>query len=142
MSGGKMKTKLMIAMVLLLLAASGTLSQTPRATNTEANRSWASFWRQVTVAVNKKDRVALKKLMSDNFSDESGGLNGSEWLKFIDENARRGSWRDLQKSFAKGTKVNTNWPSKGIPTRVTKDNLYWFEYRKDKRWYFAGVVGD
>lgn len=137
-----MKTNLIIAMVFLLLAASGTFSQTSRATNTDANRSWTSFWRQITVAVNKKDRVALRKMMPNNFSDGGGGLTGSEWLKFIDESERRGSWRDLQKSFAQGTKVNTNWPSKGIPTRVTKDNRYYFEYRKDKKWYFAGVVGD
>ena len=137
-----MKTQRILAVVFLLFAASASFSQTSRTTNTEANQSWQSFWRQITAAINKKDPVALKKLMASNFSDESGGLNGSEWLKLIEDNARKGSWRDLQKSFAKGTKVNTNWPSKGIPTRVTKDNFYYFEFRKDKKWYFAGVVGD
>ena len=137
-----MKPQRILAMVFLLLAASATFSQTSRATNAAADQSWQSFWRQITTAVNKKDRVALRKLMANNFSDESGGLNGSEWLKLIDENKQRGSWRDLQKSFAKGTIVNKNWPSKGIPTRVTKDNYYYFEFRKDKKWYFAGVVGD
>jgi len=63
-------------------------------------------------------------------------------LKFIDENERSGSWRDLRKSFAKGTVVNRIWSSKGVPTRVTRDKGYYFEFRKDKRWYFAGVVGD
>jgi len=137
-----MKTQRIVAMFFLLLSATATFSQTSRATNADANRSWQSFWIQITAAINKKDPVALKKLMASNFSDESGGLNGREWLKLIKENERKGSWRDLQKSFAKGTKVNTNWPSKGIPTRVTKDNFYYFEFRKDKRWYFAGVVGD
>ena len=80
--------------------------------------------------------------MPDNFSDDSGGLTAAEWLRFIDQNERRGSWRDLQRSFAKGTVVNKNWNNKGIPTRVTRDNKYYFEFRKDKRWYFAGVVGD
>ncbi len=81
-------------------------------------------------------------MMPNDFFDGGGGSTPSEWLRFIDQNERKGSWRDLQKSFAQGTVINRNWPSKGIPTRVTKDNRYYFEFRKDKRWYFAGVVGD
>jgi hypothetical protein len=137
-----MKAQRTFAMALLLMAASATLGQTSRATNNEANRSWPSFWRQVTAAINRKDQAGLRKMMPDNFSDDSGGLTAAEWLRFIDQNERRGSWRDLQRSFAKGTVVNKNWNNKGIPTRVTRDNKYYFEFRKDKRWYFAGVVGD
>ena len=137
----KMKTHRLLAIVFLLLVPSVTFAQTSRATNAAANRSWQSFWRQITAAINKKDRVALRKMMPNNFTDESGGLTASEWLQYIDKNERNGSWRDLQKSFAKGTVINRNWSSK-VPTRVTKDNAYYFEFRKDKRWYFAGVVGD
>src|ERR1700682_2205241 len=137
-----MKPQRILAIAFLLLAAPATFSQTSRATNAEANRSWQSFWRQITVAVNNRDREALRKLMSSNFSDVSGGLNRDEWLRLIVQDERTGSWKDLQRSFAKGTVVNRNWPNKGIPTRVTRDNYYYFEFRKDKRWYFAGVVGD
>jgi len=137
-----MKTQRMLAMAFLLVAASATFGQTSHAANAEANRRWPSFWRQITAAINNKDRVALLKMMPDNFDDGGGGLTASEWLKFIDENKRNGSWRDIQKSFARGTIVNKNWPSKGTPTRVTRDNAYFFEFRKDKKWYFAGVVGD
>jgi hypothetical protein len=137
-----MKTQRILTIAFMLLAASTTFGQTPRATNAEANRNWQSFWSQITVAVNNKDREALRKMMSTNFADDSGGLNRDEWLRLIVQNERKGSWRDLRKSFAKGTVVNRNWPSKGIPTRVTRDNYYYFEFRKDKRWYFAGVVGD
>ena len=137
-----MKTQRMLVMVLLLLAASAAFGQTSRATNAEANRSWPSFWRQITAAINKKDSAALLKMMPANFNDGTGEGPPKEWLKFIDENERTGSWRDIQKSFAKGTMVNRIWPSKGVPTRVTKDKGYYFEFRKDKKWYFAGVVGD
>ena len=137
-----MKTQRMLAMVFLLLAASAAFGQTSRARNAEANRSWPSFWRQITEAINKKDSVALRKMMPNNFNDGGGGGTADEWLKFIDENKRGGSWRDLQRSFAKGTMVNRIWPSKGVPTRVTRDKGYYFEFRKDKKWYFAGVVGD
>ena len=80
--------------------------------------------------------------MANNFADDSGGLNAKEWLKYIDENERKGSWRDLQKSFSQGTIISKEWSAKGTPTRVTKDKGYYFEFRKDKKWYFAGVVGD
>jgi hypothetical protein len=29
-----------------------------------------------------------------------------------------------------------------VPTKLTRDNAYYFEFRKDGKWYFAGVVGD
>jgi hypothetical protein len=138
----KMKTQRILAMVFLLLVASAAFGQTSQATNADANRSWPSFWGQITAAINKKDRVALLKMMPSDFFDGGGGGTASEWLKFIDQSERTGSWRDIQKSFAKGTVVNRIWPSKGVPTRVTKDKGYYFEFRKDRRWYFAGVVGD
>jgi len=79
--------------------------------------------------------------MPEDFFDGGGGQTPSEWLRFINENERNGSWKDLQRSVATGTVNNRKWSSKGIPTKVTKDNVYYFEFRKG-RWYFAGVVGD
>ena len=64
-----MKTQRILAMVFLLLAASATLAQPSRATNEAANRSWQSFWRQITTAINKKDRVALRRMMANNFAE-------------------------------------------------------------------------
>lgn len=80
-------------------------------------------------------------MMPEDFFDGGGGQTPSEWLRFINENERNGSWKDLQRSVATGTVNNRKWSSKGIPTKVTKDNVYYFEFRKG-RWYFAGVVGD
>jgi len=94
------------------------------------------------MAINKKDHVALLRVMPSDFFDGGGGLTPSEWLKFIDENERNGSWRDLRRSTARGTRIHRTWSAKGVPTKVTRDNGYYFEYRKDGKWYFAGVVGD
>ena len=137
-----MKRHSLLIVPALLICVSAGVAQTSANKTAAANRAWASFWRDFTAAVNKKDRVAVRKMMADNFADDSGGLNANEWLKFIDENERKGSWRDLQKSFARGTMVNKEWPSKGVPTRITKDKFYYFQFRKDNKWYFAGVVGD
>jgi len=137
-----MKTVRVFSLGLLLLIPFAAFAQTSRATNVAANRSWQAFYRQFTLAINMKDRVALLKMMPDDFFDGGGGSTPSEWLQFIDENEANGSWKDLRRSFAQGTVINRNWSSKGTPTRVTKNNGYYFEFRKDQKWYFAGVVGD
>jgi hypothetical protein len=136
------KTSHLLAALLLLCITSVTLSQTPAAGNATGERSWPTFWRQFTMAINKKDRAALLRMMPNDFSDGGGGLTPKEWLQFIDENERKGSWRDLQRSVARGARLNRAWSSKGVPTKVTRDNGYYFEFRKDGKWYFAGVVGD
>ena len=135
------KTKF-LSLLFFLLVPSLTFAQKPRSNWAAANASWQSFYTAFRAAVNKRDRTAMLRMMPDDFFDGGGGLTASEWLQFIDENTKNGSWRDLQKSFAQGTVINRNWSSKGIPTRVTKDNGYYFEFRRDKKWYFAGVVGD
>jgi hypothetical protein len=136
-------TKARVAWLLLfLLIPQFSFSQTARAQSAAANASWQGFYTEFRAAVNKRDRAAMLRMMPDDFFDGGGGSTASEWLRFIDENARRGSWRDLQKSFARGTVINRDWSKKGTPTRVTRDNRYYFEFRKDKKWRFAGVVGD
>lgn len=136
-----MRTRSLLVILLSLFLACASMAQTS-ATKSAANRSWPAFWRQFATAINAKDHTALLRMMPANFSDGGGGMTAKEWLEFIDENERNGSWRDLQKSVARGTLSHRQWSSKGVPTRVTKDNGYYFEFRKDRKWYFAGVVGD
>src|SRR5580765_3901940 len=112
--------------ILLVVVCWSGFAQTATSVNVDANRRWVGFWRQFTVAINKKDTDAIRKMMSEDFSDGGGGLTPSEWLRFIDENERNGSWKDLQRSVASGTVKNRKLSSKGIPTKVTRDNGYYF----------------
>jgi hypothetical protein len=121
-----------------LLLFSSAYSQTSK--TTEANGKWTPFWQKFSVAIKKKDVAALRKMMPEDFNDGGGGLNASEWLAYINENEKKGSWRDIQRSMAAGT-VNTRSGNKGVPTRVTKDKGYYFEFRNGV-WYFAAVGGD
>jgi hypothetical protein len=130
------------AALLMLFVAVTAFSQTPAARTVMAEKAWADFWDQFIAAINNKDHGALLRMMPSDFSDGGGGLTARQWLKFIDENEAHGSWRDLGRSMAGGTKINRAWSAKGVPTKVTQDNAYYFEYRKDGKWYFAGVVGD
>jgi hypothetical protein len=132
----------LLAVPLMLFVALAAFSQTPATRIATAERTWANFWRQFTLAINKKDHTALLRMMPPDFFDGGGGLTPKQWLKFIDENEPNGSWRDLRKSVAGGTKSNRIWSAKGTPTKVTRDNAYYFEFRKDGKWYFAGVIGD
>jgi len=136
------KTSQLLASLLILSFALAAFSQTPAARMSTAEQTWTTFWRQFTNAINKQDHAALLRMMPADFSDGGGGLAPKEWLKFIDEKERNGSWRDLRKSMAGGAKINQTWSAKGVPTKVTRDKAYYFEFRKDGKWYFAGVVGD
>ena len=136
------KTSYFLATLILLCIPCVALPQSSSARITVAERSWPTFWRQFTAAINKKDHAVLLRVMPTDFSDGGGGLTARAWLQFIDENERNGSWRDLRKSVARGARINRNWSNKGVPTKVTRDNHYYFEFRKDGKWYFAGVVGD
>lgn len=136
-----LRSRSVFSVLLLIILACNSLAF-KSAADPAANRSWPGFWRQFTIAVNKKDKDSLLKVMPTDFFDGGGGLTPVEWLRFMDENVRNGSWRDLRRSVAGGTVLNKQWSRKGVLTRVTKDNGYYFEFRKDKKWYFAGVVGD
>lgn len=127
---------------LILLLPYAAFSQTSRSNNAAANANWPKFYATFRAAVNTRDKAAMLRMMPNDFFDGGGGSSASEWLRFIDENAKSGSWRDLQKSFARGTIIQKEWSKKGTPTRVTRDNGYYFEFRKNRKWYFAGVVGD
>jgi hypothetical protein len=136
------KKSRLLAALLILFAALAGFSQTPPARIATAEGTWPSFWRQFTLAITTKDHAALLRMMPSDFFDGGGGLNPREWLKFIDANEPNGSWRALRKSMAGGAKLNPTWSAKGVPTKLTRDNAYYFEFRKDGKWYFAGVVGD
>jgi hypothetical protein len=135
------KSYLLAAALILLFALAG-FSEPPEARIATAERTWAAFWREFTLAINKKDHAALLRMMPSDFFDGGGGLTSKQWLKFIDANESNGSWRALRKSMAGGVKINRTWSAKGVPTKVTRDDGHYFEFRKDGKWYFAGVVGD
>jgi len=135
----KLKFALVATVFLLLFLPTSAFSQGSEA---EAQRRWPGFWHEFSTAVKKKDVVALKRLMPDDFFDGGGGMKAGEWLTYMNESEKKGSWRDFQKSIARGAVVNKKFSKKGVPTRVTRDNAYYFEFRNGKKWYFAGLVGD
>jgi hypothetical protein len=119
-----------ICSALILTSAAGSSVQAQ-------GSNWQNFWRQFTAAVNKKDRVALKGLMSSerDFFSGGGGENRDQWIQMIDD---RRAWRDLQKSVASGT---VPLKSEKRTSRITKDRVLIFSLIGG-RWRFVGVMGD
>jgi len=126
--------------IALLIFATGIAQPQSRMTST-ATRSWPGFWKQFATAINTKNTNVLRQLMPEDFFDGGGGLTSSEWLQFINDNEKNGSWRDLKRSVARGTKILPQKKKSDVPTRITRDNGYYFEFRKN-RWWFAGVSED
>ena len=133
-----MKKKRILSLLLCLLIPGFVFAQTSRSkSTTAANQSWSQFWRQFSAAVNKKDGVAVKALMSSesDFFSGGGGENRDEWLRLMDQN---NGWRYLQRSVALGTMPFKE--PKG-PSRITKDKNLIFRFIGTK-WRFVGVMGD
>ena len=133
-----MRLRRTLELIALIVALSGaTVAQT--SASSDASKKWPAFWQQFSAAIKKKDVATIRKAMPDDFFDGGGGMTPAEWLNYINENERKGSWKDIQSSMAKGTIVSKE--PKGPPSRQTRDKHYYFEFRKG-RWYFAGVAGD
>jgi hypothetical protein len=104
-----------------------------------AEKSWPSFWRQFSTAVNKKDKVALKRLMSSesDFFSGGGGESRDQWLQMLDQNK---FWPLLQRSVRLGAKAYITPYEKRL-SRITKDRHLIFKFINN-RWRFVGVMGD
>ncbi len=125
-----------ILLIMLLIPAQASAHKTkPDA----ANRAWGTFWRQFKVALNKKDRAALKRMMATPF--ESGGADDTpaKWLKFMD---KEDLWAQTQESAATGTRAFEEYSRDiGKPSRVTNRRHLIFVF-SGGRWRWAAIMGD
>ncbi len=75
------KTRIFL-LIIFLLVPSFIFAQTSRSVSTAANKSWQQFWVRFNQAVKKKDRIALRKMMSDDFDDNGGGSPADDYVIF------------------------------------------------------------
>jgi hypothetical protein len=129
----------------------------PRGPNSMSpDEAWNAFWSQFQDAVNRRDRVALRAMMSPKFDYSFGDANGTPTKAFrYWNNPRVNGWTALSDVIARGA-VRYNpppqWEMKGqvriAPPVAGRDGNYvgWraiFELGKDGRWQFvAFLVGD
>ena len=124
-------------LLLFLFIPSLAVAQTSRSVTAAANKSWQPFWTQFSSAVRKKNKAAMKRLMSSekDFFSGGGGETRDEWLKMLDD---RKIWGLGQKSVAKGV---VPFNEGGKIGRITKDRHLIFRYIGGT-WRFVGIMGD
>jgi hypothetical protein len=138
-----------ILVSLVLLFASNTLAADKRLA---AERAWKPFFTTFRSAVKKRDRVALRKMMSADFFSSGGNDSGPEAaFKFWDDSHVRG-WKAFNKVLNQGTVPMAAWwdsgrkrkyisrvcpPAANLRKNIEGVAIDWyaiFEFR-DGRWY-------
>lgn len=130
-----MKKTRLFSLMLLLLLPSLALAQSSAA----ANASWPAFWKQFSAAVNKKDRVSLKRMMATPFDSGGGEDTPAKWVKLMD---KENLWKQTQQSVATGTRPFDEYSRDiGKPSRVTNRRHLIFVF-SGGRWRWAALMGD
>lgn len=111
------------------------------------SEDWDSFWNLFRAAVRKRDRIALRQLMSTNFEwAGDGNVNAGEAITYIDQGVV--SWQNILKSVNSGvinckSKDSSCWNFSGRQAKRTiKPNWLVFEIGADGRWRWVRLVGD
>jgi hypothetical protein len=143
-----MKLSRITIFILVLFSPTTILAQK----NVAAERAWKPFFASFRVAVKKRDRVLLRKMMSGDFFSSGGNDSGQEAaFQFWDDPNVRG-WEAFDKVLAQGTVPMAAWwdsgrkrkyisrvapPAANIRRNMKQRAIDWyaiFEYRDD-RWY-------
>lgn len=104
-----MKSTKIVTLFFALLLPLVTYAQTnataaSRSSNSQGEAEWTSFWEAFRTAVQKRDRVALKKMMASTVRYENE-LEGTPNDLFNSLDAEKGDgWRVLQGAIAKSVK--------------------------------------
>src|ERR1051326_4790124 len=105
-----------ISLTVILMMALLTPQEIVARPNPAAERAWQPFFAAFRAAARKRDREALRKMMSPDFftsggvgDDNGDGDTRDEVFAFWDEPHTRG-WEALNRILSQGTVANTAWP--------------------------------
>jgi hypothetical protein len=108
---------------------------------------WQSFWIEFHAAVRKRDRIALRQLMSTSFEwAGDGNVSAGEAINNLDRGVV--SWQSILKSVNNGvinckSKDSSCWNFSGRQAKRTiKHNWLVFELEAGGRWRWVRLVGD
>lgn len=132
------KPCILLLMVFLLLPTP-SLAQNSRAASVAANKSWRPFWVRFNQAVKNNDRVALRRMISDDFDDNGGGGSADEYVVQI---LSKETKSEYQKSLVSGTKTFKFGEQSSRITRRNEHPQLIFEFGKDRRWRWVALMGD
>jgi hypothetical protein len=108
---------------------------------------WATFWPAFRSAVQRRDRAALKSMMTSSFEWAGDGqVSSTEAIRNLDQGIV--SWQSLLNSVNNGvtdckSKDSSCWNFNGRRAKRTiKSNWLVFELGADGRWKWVRLVGD
>jgi hypothetical protein len=128
-----------LLLILFLLVPTSSFAQGSRSASIAANKSWPQFWVRFNRAIKNRDRVTLRRMMADDFSDHGGGSPADYYVTQVFSKEMS---REYQRSLSSGTELIEYGER---PARFTRRKDYpklIFEYGKDRRWRWIGLVGD
>lgn len=140
-----------LLLLLFLFIPSLAVAQTSRSVTAAANKSWTKFFTKFRAAVIKRDRAALKKMISSEFDWTNGelGISPAQVLWNLDNDGawRKGKpnmWKLLQKSLVLNRFKATTYGSRPARSNYSKNNdpYVFFVFESDGRWRWHSFLGD
>lgn len=134
----KLSRNLFLFLLLLLFVPSVSHAQS------SASKSWNAFWTKFSAAVNKKDKEALKALMSSDFEWALDGYTSpDEVIRIMDKYKY---WNQFKRSVANGVKVcgydaPDCFRTKNTARRTKSPNWLLFEFIGGQ-WKWTRLIGD
>jgi len=141
--------KLSRLLMLVVLIAAPTMRAANN--NLTADRAWKPFFTSFRAAVKKRDRAALRTLMSADFFSSGGNSEGAEAAFTLWDDPHVRGWDAFNRVLSQGTVPKAAWwnagrsqyigrvapPAANIRRNVKRGVINWyaiFEFR-DGRWY-------
>lgn len=116
-----------------------------------ADDTWISFWEAFRTAVRKRDRVALRRMMTEDFQFYADGASPDQAIKFFDTWDHGRDWTVLDKLVLKGTEPyrspnpQDKGPSRIAPVGHSRNKagrvvIFNFGNKGRWRWTFYGQI--
>jgi hypothetical protein len=141
-AGGKMKLSRIYFLFLLLFLFVPAISYAQRSNSvtSAANKSWSNFFMEFRAAVTKRDRTALKRMVSSEFDWTAGelGISPNDVLNHLD---REKMWNVLQKALVISRFRATTYGNRPARSRINGTACF-FVYEADGKWRWQGFLGD
>lgn len=129
-----------LLLLLFLFIPSFAIAQKSSSISTTANKSWSEFFAEFRAAVTKRDRKALKKMISSEFDWTAGelGISPDDVLRNLDNEKM---WKVLQRTLIIKRFRATTYGSRPARRNSTGEHCV-FVFETDGKWRWQAFLGD
>ena len=150
----KLSRNFLLFLLIFLLVPSFSSAQTSRSVTSAANKSWPTFFAKFRTAVIKRDRDALRPMISASFDWTAGelGMSPDHILSNLDTDGkwRKGKpdmWKVLQRALLISRFSGTTYGDRPARSKFEgrnglTDPYCMFVFESDGRWRWQSFLGD